>query len=754
MRLLTLLQEMKRLDEAAVDRYLEGFTSIFDLLGRIEKEHAYVPKTDILGGHTEEELEQMIAQARQLYLQTARPGRSYNIPTMDLRTMAYELNRAAMHDIEDPVEAQRAEALASELMDIHDDLKGTELRTMASGIQRDPAVGEKAAAVREKTIENVTNAVQLLGRADRISWYLRWSKLNTLQGIYQNFAKEMGDGDRELVQKGVRKVTGQILKAHNKWREEASQQATDYKERANKLRARANTDASADATEAEFLDKRSNLLYELAAMAIDDSDVKAQAKNFGGRPLHNRLQHIMQMSELVRAINELKWTGQTAANLDSLSGYLEEEWRERMGRFIDADEVPEDAEMVIEFPDGSHWIDLNRRECSIEARAMGHCGNVSWGRDGDNVLSYREPAKHPETGAPGWIPRLTFIINDGLLGEMKGYKNQRPPSKYHEKIIPLLMNDMVTGIRGGGHAPENNFSLDHLPEATKEKLIAEKPELGEVHNTLEGNAKIIRDEWAEHNIVTSDMKHAMHNMWEELEQEVGGGSMPEYEGSTSSFVFDLSYTLEEWGEYFGSGGLKRAMEIFTGNAWLGDHGEDFYGDPEDVWNEIGTQELVTIRNWIAENYEADVEEWKEENDRDWEDINRDELWTFVKEASVDEVEDAINSGTYDGAMRGYENTLYEAVQRYFDDMPSNIGDVSMRPGFHDTVDKYQEMTVSDYAVVEVFTDPDELRELMENGPGWKFDVGDFEWPDSDGTVDTEVAVEVAEERLRENGIDV
>ena len=114
---------------------------------------------------------------------------------------------------------------------------------------------------------------------------------------------------------------------------------------------------------------------------------------------------------------------------------------------------------------GWRWVSLNKASCEQEANSMGHCGNAG-SKIGDNILSLRDPQN---------IPHLTFIENRGVLGEMKGRGNDKPSPKYHLPIIELLKNNKILSLRGGGHAPENNFSLDDL--SNKEALLKIKPSL-------------------------------------------------------------------------------------------------------------------------------------------------------------------------------------------------------------------------------------------------------------------------------------
>ncbi|RZD42780.1 MAG: hypothetical protein CXT73_02240 [Methanobacteriota archaeon] len=135
----------------------------------------------------------------------------------------------------------------------------------------------------------------------------------------------------------------------------------------------------------------------------------------------------------------------------------------------------ETFDVLIKFPDGSAWFNLNRAECKDEGDSMGHCGNTAGQKETDTIYSYRTPHQHKENH---WVPHLTFIYNQetGMLGEMKGYGNKKPTKKYHDVIRALITSEYVDGIAGGGYLPEENFSVWDLPDA--QELVKVTPALG------------------------------------------------------------------------------------------------------------------------------------------------------------------------------------------------------------------------------------------------------------------------------------
>jgi len=161
-------------------------------------------------------------------------------------------------------------------------------------------------------------------------------------------------------------------------------------------------------------------------------------------------------------------------NLMEISQYftfLEDEWKK------DSEGVVEyqGETKLLDFGDGYAWYDLGRGACSKEAEAMGHCGNQASVKPGDTIYSLRS-----EKDSKILKVHLTFIFNEqtGMFGEMKGRGNDKPATKYHKYIIPLLMMDHVKGIKGGGYMPESNFNIKDV--ANWESIVQQKPSLLEI----------------------------------------------------------------------------------------------------------------------------------------------------------------------------------------------------------------------------------------------------------------------------------
>lgn len=154
----------------------------------------------------------------------------------------------------------------------------------------------------------------------------------------------------------------------------------------------------------------------------------------------------------------------------------EREWKELRKRLI-----PDDPDLKVMIDMGEYvWFDLESASCSAEGEAMGHCGNSPSSSDpNQTILSLRQ--KQRVGNEIWWKPVATFILHkrQGMLGEMKGYGNEKPAEKYHPYIIKLLEHSRIKGIVGGGYLPDSNFSINDLSDSERERLVNMKPALQE-----------------------------------------------------------------------------------------------------------------------------------------------------------------------------------------------------------------------------------------------------------------------------------
>lgn len=195
-----------------------------------------------------------------------------------------------------------------------------------------------------------------------------------------------------------------------------------------------------------------------------------------------KLEHFMslQSPEVQRVVFGAETPDELIAKLTS----AEEIWQARVGDQERLLQPHLDDEKLIEFDDGYAWWHLPRGSCDEEGTAMGHCGNSAAVRDGDTILSLRRKIVLDDESV-AWYPVATFIRDrNGWLGEMKGRANKKPIGRYHPYIIELLRHDIIEGIKGGGYAADQNFSLRDLNTKVRDELIKGKPSLGGISHLL------------------------------------------------------------------------------------------------------------------------------------------------------------------------------------------------------------------------------------------------------------------------------
>ena len=99
----------------------------------------------------------------------------------------------------------------------------------------------------------------------------------------------------------------------------------------------------------------------------------------------------------------------------------------------------EDGKVLITYPDGFYWIDLQTNDSEEESDALGHCGRT--GRD--TLVSLRQKNKFGEIK-----PAVTMAIDYddeetptyGRIDQCKGKQNTKPVEKYHKYIVDFILH--------------------------------------------------------------------------------------------------------------------------------------------------------------------------------------------------------------------------------------------------------------------------------------------------------------------------
>ena len=159
----------------------------------------------------------------------------------------------------------------------------------------------------------------------------------------------------------------------------------------------------------------------------------------------------------------------------------EGEYNSRIASNINVVKPDSGTKKVLDVGNGMGWYSLGRGSCSAEGKAMGHCGNVPSKKEGDRILSLRTEHKDSK-GNILHEPHATFISNGGYLGEMKGRGNTKPGKKYHKAIADLLLHPKIKGMVGGGYLHHQNFNINDLEPAERERVTREKPHISVYDN--------------------------------------------------------------------------------------------------------------------------------------------------------------------------------------------------------------------------------------------------------------------------------
>ena len=133
--------------------------------------------------------------------------------------------------------------------------------------------------------------------------------------------------------------------------------------------------------------------------------------------------------------------------------------------------IPNDGSKEFdELPFKYAWWWINRAYCPEEGRSGKHCGNVAGKHNPDQrILSFRDNQNRVQ---------MTFILEpDNTLGEMRANYNQKPDSRFHPYIMPLLLWDRVEGIKGAPYGLHAAFSIFDLDAKQLNELDQLKPKL-------------------------------------------------------------------------------------------------------------------------------------------------------------------------------------------------------------------------------------------------------------------------------------
>jgi len=109
------------------------------------------------------------------------------------------------------------------------------------------------------------------------------------------------------------------------------------------------------------------------------------------------------------------------------------------------------GDILMTFPDGSYWIDLNSGSCAYEEKMMGHCGKDL---SGGTLVSLRDKRRKPH---------VTMTLRSNVITQAKGKENNKPVKKYHKYITKLIVElDLDIETTNDDDLKAEDFTLNEL----------------------------------------------------------------------------------------------------------------------------------------------------------------------------------------------------------------------------------------------------------------------------------------------------
>jgi hypothetical protein len=426
---------------------------------------------------------------------------------------------------------------------------------------------------------------------------------------------------------------------------------------------------------------------------------------------HRSLEHFISLP--IPKLQSLNPRWATPNELTLLYQEIEKEWQENRTQFIPRN--PNDGKIIIQFPDGFVWVDLQRHECEAEGDAMGHCGNTASGEEGETILSLRQLVKKGKSQF--WHPFLTFILDaNGFLGEMKGRANKKPAARYHPYIIKLLESDIIKGIKGGGYAPESNFDMSDLPKNVAEQLFEKNPNLASVEYLYKKHG------------MSKDIVSRVCRIIKSKNLGYIGFSPDLHE-----FRIEIYKNWQQIISIFGSSSSQyvlNTLEDFVDT----DEGYDDHG-ARNLFDDLPYQSTKLIGQYIVNEYESDLSNWQSstgEEEFDPEDENL--IFSFI-EWQDEELMHALKSAANTGYRYGMEKNMLDAIKsclKYGTHIELNGEEFQVNVTYDNENDTFAYdtkcwMAMPTNVIVKLVSDDDALDEL-ENEGNWNFKEFDVSEP--------------------------
>jgi hypothetical protein len=398
-----------------------------------------------------------------------------------------------------------------------------------------------------------------------------------------------------------------------------------------------------DEDNAEYLDRICGPLSVIIANKIidryrggySDKDTMEHLNNFGVDRLYGT--EITSIMDWVRVGLNGNLSEYKNLTLDQLKN-KSEEWHDSLQIGQGEINYVENHPIVIDFrkEDGTgfYWVNLETNESDEECDRMGHCGRTG---KGNNLFSLRETIKLP--GGKYTLNRshLTASISDeGILYQLKGSKNSKPKSEFHQYIVPLFFmiggggeeHDYYINGFGSEYASNLDFKLSDLPEESIKVLYRDRPELFSGY----GMQKLLI-------------------------------KMGIIENKTSS-VFELELETDEIGDYI------NGDYVISTRKWVDDNGnkrtssnylfKTIMEDPWDLWENYDVDWKSSLQYHVNDKNEAKIREILSKDTE--EDTSEYSIEDLIEEFDGGEIVSAISSATSDGERDSYGNMLRDTLK--------------------------------------------------------------------------------------------
>jgi len=378
----------------------------------------------------------------------------------------------------------------------------------------------------------------------------------------------------------------------------------------------------------------------------------------------------------------------------------------------------EEDEIIIDFRKdgiGFYWVNLDTNYSPEECDRMGHCGRTN---NSNNIFSLREtkPLLNNHTLNKSHLTAAVGI-EDKKLYQLKGPKNSKPKTEYHQFIIPFLLTEYVEGF-GSEYQSANDFKISDLTLEEVKSLYEQKPVL------FEGFSER-RLLWQNKIIEKPSMNFTLTFDRNDLDKYVDG-----------DYVI-RQYKNQETGQT-----KKYYMfdAILDGDTWELWDSHSYEGDWE-TGIKYHTNKNSEDRLW------AMIKEWAE---KDGIELDEDyDLIQAIEEVDVHgQIQSAIRSALSDCEGDSYANYLYNQLK----DAVSELGVVSNWGDNNISIDIDLEEMVIEHTTWETYEEALEIcggelscafYEMISNGDieKPKFDPDERYTPDVDDDLFNEILID-------------